>query len=382
VPNYTYKMNSLSLIFENCGSYQLTEVHFYHPLAQSPRFSIRGKDTGIDGITGTFQWTSAVKATVALFLKAKFFDLCPKSSSYPELRGGTSSLAASLDYALSKKPLWLLDMFGFDQTGIPICQRLFSRLNPERKRGGQVTITINSKFLSSSGISIVVNDREVTDITELRTIGSQIIPDLTTELEQRGEPDWIKLDTSNLIKKAKVDAKSHKLTFEKLSDLDTYFSTVNKKLFTDSTSRVQVVGALAHTWWPLIKPKSQSRKEVLSESQSELSYTYSGESNLDEWVANEYAKSGVKSAYIPNSSAQYDLWIYGDHIFQIFLPEMIKVEAAYFFNQISEADDFSTECFTSAVLCKHSEIEMIVTTNSIIASTLSKCLQREISKSL
>ncbi len=68
--------------------------------------------------------------------------------------------------------------------------------------------------------------------------------------------------------------------------------------------------------------------------------------------------------------------------FQIFLPEMIKVEAAYFFNQISEADDFSTECFTSAVLYKHSEIEMIVTTNSIIASTLSKCLQREISKSL
>jgi len=40
-----------------------------------------------------------------------------KESKQAHLEGEMGSLAASLDYAISKKPIWLLDMFGINSDG-------------------------------------------------------------------------------------------------------------------------------------------------------------------------------------------------------------------------------------------------------------------------
>jgi hypothetical protein len=56
--------------------------------------------------------------------------------------GHSDSLAASLDYALSKQPLWLQDMFGVTPHGKAISKLLFRRMNPDRKRPGPVTVFI------------------------------------------------------------------------------------------------------------------------------------------------------------------------------------------------------------------------------------------------
>jgi hypothetical protein len=56
--------------------------------------------------------------------------------------GQGDSPAASLDYALSKQPLWLQDMFGVTPHGKAISKLLFRRMNPDRKRPGPVTVFI------------------------------------------------------------------------------------------------------------------------------------------------------------------------------------------------------------------------------------------------
>ena len=71
---------------------------------------IRGKTAGAYITCGSFQWTSGVRGVCAAFLRfllsegSDVVDFC--------LIGGKSSLAASLDYAISKGPAWLGEMFG------------------------------------------------------------------------------------------------------------------------------------------------------------------------------------------------------------------------------------------------------------------------------
>lgn len=123
--------------------------------------SVRGKTSGAYKGAGSFQWTSAVKALTLLFLRAV------EDPNGIHLSGYGGSLAVSLDYALSKQPVWLCEMFGTDGVGHSIARRFISRTNPERKRPGPVSLSLNQNYLAASMIEVVVDGRVVTDIAEI-----------------------------------------------------------------------------------------------------------------------------------------------------------------------------------------------------------------------
>jgi hypothetical protein len=140
-------MRSLKLYFE-MG--QLTEVTFRENANGEARRSIRGKTGGAFRSAGSFQWTSAVRALGLLLAQTA------ANSQSSTIQGHAGSLAASLDYALSKQPVWVAEMFGCDQQGISYARRLFLRTNPERKRPGPVVLGVNHVYLPPSAIEVYI----------------------------------------------------------------------------------------------------------------------------------------------------------------------------------------------------------------------------------
>lgn len=125
--------------------------------------SVRGKNGGVYGNIATFQWTAAVQAMVVLFLRHKLFGSNLSPDDYKGiLYGNEGTNAASLDYAITKKPLWIQDMFGCDNYDKPLCTRLFRRTNPERKRPGPVLVAINHKIIRPEEITFYINNMEAT----------------------------------------------------------------------------------------------------------------------------------------------------------------------------------------------------------------------------
>jgi len=138
-------MKMLALYFEQD---ELVGVRFNDGTSPYTRISTRGKTAGPSRACGSFQWTAAVKAFAVLAVKTR---------STPEnalLMGTSNSLAASLDYAISKQPLWLSEMFGCDHTGTSLLRRMILRTNPERKRPGPVILGINQMYFSPTSIVI------------------------------------------------------------------------------------------------------------------------------------------------------------------------------------------------------------------------------------
>ena len=163
----------LSLMGQGLPSCELVEVEFRLPIFQGSRRCVRGKTEGPLVSSGTFQWTRAVRAACTLFVLHKLSgnpDLKKTSRDEFLLAGEANSLAASLDYALSKQPLWLLDMFGVDSAGRTLTMRLFNRINPSRKRVGPVIIGVRDGVLGAGAVSIQFNEREIIDTQELQQI--------------------------------------------------------------------------------------------------------------------------------------------------------------------------------------------------------------------
>lgn len=141
-------MRTLKLYFE---AGQLIEVYFKENGTSEERCSIRGKTGGAYRQAGSFQWTSAVRALSLLAVKAVITPLDAL------IQGEEGSLAASLDYAISKQPQWLIELFGCDHEGISYARRLVLRTNPERKRPGPVVLALNSVYLPASSIEVYIN---------------------------------------------------------------------------------------------------------------------------------------------------------------------------------------------------------------------------------
>ena len=125
----------------------------------APLTCVRGKTAGAYRGAGTFHWSSAVRATACVFLKAKISDEATRLE--PMLSGGARTLAASLDYALSKQPAWILDMFGVSSNGKTQARRLFHVTNSHRKRGGPVSISLNSYVCPRDCIEIVLDGKSI-----------------------------------------------------------------------------------------------------------------------------------------------------------------------------------------------------------------------------
>lgn len=133
-----------------------------------PLTSVRGKTNGAYRAVGSFQWSSAVRAMACVFLSAKLLDdLTPGE---PMLTGEARSLAASLDYALTKQPTWILDMFGVSPSGRTHAKRLFRVTNSHRKRGGPVALSLNLYVCPPQCIEIVLDGQSVHSPENLRLI--------------------------------------------------------------------------------------------------------------------------------------------------------------------------------------------------------------------
>ena len=126
---------------------------------------IRGKTAGAYITCGSFQWTSGVRGVCAAFLRfllsegSDVVDFC--------LIGGKSSLAASLDYAISKGPAWLGEMFGNGVGGNQLARRMFKITNPNRKRPGPVAISVNKNVVSADQVRIYWDGKLVTESSQL-----------------------------------------------------------------------------------------------------------------------------------------------------------------------------------------------------------------------
>lgn len=133
---------------------------------KTPLISVRGKTNGAYRGAGTFQWSSAVRAVACIFIRAKLLD--ESSAGEPMLSGEANSLAASLDYAITKHPAWMLDMFGVSSLGESLAKRLFRVTNSHRKRSGPVAVSLNTLSCPPHHIEIALDGSSVTDPEQLR----------------------------------------------------------------------------------------------------------------------------------------------------------------------------------------------------------------------
>ena len=159
------------------GSFQLVETRFKWGDG-TPSCCIRGKTAGAFRGAGTFQWTSAVRAAATLFLRSVLSETVQGLSWH--VTGGKNSAAASLDYAISKGPCWLSDMFGLCSSGELVARRLFLITNPNRKRPGPVSIAVNKAALSPSQIAVFLDGVHCDDVDSLL----MILRDIDNELQQ------------------------------------------------------------------------------------------------------------------------------------------------------------------------------------------------------
>ncbi len=157
------------------------------------RLSVRGKTRGAHSSEcGTFQWTSAVQALTALLLNSAASNTHNAESG--SISGEAGSTAASLDYAISKPPVWLIEMFGVTVQGEAFARRLFRRTNPERKRPGPVVITLNDNLLPPQSIEIYLNDARVNSVESIRELARKV--DTSEHTTYPGGPELTnKVDT-------------------------------------------------------------------------------------------------------------------------------------------------------------------------------------------
>ena len=145
-------MNKLSLYLSISPQVELIKTVFKDQQNNLSIISIRGKKSVLGSSCGQFQWTSAVKAMTLLLLRHRLIH--SELPTIASIEGSLGSLACSLDYALSKEPTWICDIFGWNQNGHAKARELFLRVNPERKRPGPVMIGVNKNMLPSENIDI------------------------------------------------------------------------------------------------------------------------------------------------------------------------------------------------------------------------------------
>src|SRR5690348_17113655 len=129
-------MTLLHLEFSSGPQPQLLKSSFEHPLIQQQIVSVRGKSEGAYSKRHSFQWTPAVRALCVLLVRTKVFSIENSNAGVPALQTNARGSISALDYAIGRHAAWIADMFGVDQHGHLIAQRIFKRSNPERKRPG------------------------------------------------------------------------------------------------------------------------------------------------------------------------------------------------------------------------------------------------------
>ncbi len=173
-------MNILRLSFASSNKPELLMVEYLASTGEK-RSSVRGKSGSITSDYNSFQWTSAVKALACLGLRANILGV-----SRASILGDAKSLASALDYAISKPPVWLIEMFGLDMHGEPFAKRLFKRINPERKRVGPVTINLNPRQFDDTSIEIWYGGSEVKEVNQVKALYYSVLDNFKIKEESLG----------------------------------------------------------------------------------------------------------------------------------------------------------------------------------------------------
>jgi len=127
----------------------------------------RGKDYFRGSATGSFQWTSAVRAFLVHVVR-----LAAARSHSPGLSEAITGKgllddresALTLEYAIDRTPEWLLALFGSDKSGRPLAKRLFRRNSSSRKRGEPVTVELNDAWWSDIVVELFWNGKPVDEL--------------------------------------------------------------------------------------------------------------------------------------------------------------------------------------------------------------------------
>lgn len=164
----------LKLWFSRGETTQLEKVVFQSDTASVPLTSIRGRDVGAlcQQASGTFQWTHAVRALAVLIARAVLSSRWEVGEH--TMQGEKGSLASSLDYACSKEPQWLAEMFGVLPNGGSLARRLIRRSNPERKRPGPVTLSWNTALCPAEEITLTIGTTEVNSASALKGLCEEL----------------------------------------------------------------------------------------------------------------------------------------------------------------------------------------------------------------
>jgi hypothetical protein len=157
-----------------------TKMSFTYPPYQLQRTLIRGRGVGAFPSPYSFPWSSAPKALVALAIKTAIQHIdsgLNPSEAVAILEGRKGSLAASLDYAISKKPNWVMELFSSDKSGRSLVQKFLLRTNPERKLGESVLVCFNQKILEPRNVCIYVNGKIESSRDQLQSFLNQLAPE-------------------------------------------------------------------------------------------------------------------------------------------------------------------------------------------------------------
>ena len=163
-------MAKIEVYFDSISGAQLLETRFFHATNFSEIRTVRGKTGGAFSTLPSFQWTLAVRALATLLVGSYVTQSCSPHSPAFVLSGEQGSPAASLDFAITKGPFWIRDMFGVDASGRPLARRLINRTNSERKRPGPVLLSLNANFLNPQHIHLYTLEGEVRSVTDMATL--------------------------------------------------------------------------------------------------------------------------------------------------------------------------------------------------------------------
>lgn len=195
-------MAQISLYFTGGSQPALDRIKFKHPLLEKERVAVRGKSSGAFMGYCSFQWSHAVQGLALLLIRAKIFSGSKDIESLEQrvLRGAANTPASSLDYAISKQPVWIAELFSLDKFGISLLRRLVHRTNSERKRPGDTIIAINPTQLPDENINILIDGKVISDAVLLKNfLASLEISNSRSKVLEMNKPMRNKTNTPNAI---------------------------------------------------------------------------------------------------------------------------------------------------------------------------------------
>jgi RNA polymerase sigma-70 factor (ECF subfamily) len=181
-PKEDVPMIRLELTFTGERQPALNKTTFRHPLLDkegNEQNAVRGRDEGAHPTDyGSFPWSRAVQALAVLLLRWAAWARRPRrngAAREPDFAGGRGSLAASLNFALSKKNDWLCEMFGYDARGEPLLLRFIKRSNPDLKRPDEpVGLALHRDRLPPEQIYIYLDGEPCEDAARIEVLAQAI----------------------------------------------------------------------------------------------------------------------------------------------------------------------------------------------------------------